>query len=108
MHPSTYLLHDTFSLPLLLLGISTTAVSITRDRRTERLTVRSDIAIGLVIGHEITHGFDDFGRQYDKEGNRVPWWSNATIEAFNKRKACIIEQYSNYTSAQAQLEVSLI
>ncbi|CAF1615486.1 unnamed protein product [Rotaria sp. Silwood1] len=53
--------------------------------------------IGMVIGHEITHGFDDDGRQYDKNGNRVPWWSNSIINQFNERKQCIIDQYSNYT-----------
>lgn len=56
--------------------------------------------IGMVIGHEITHGFDDDGRQYDKAGNRVPWWSNNTINQFNKRKQCIIDQYNNYTVPQ--------
>ncbi|CAF3752104.1 unnamed protein product [Rotaria sp. Silwood1] len=57
-------------------------------------------AIGMVIGHEITHGFDDDGRQYDKNGNRVPWWSNSTINQFNEHKQCIIDQYSNYTVEQ--------
>ncbi|CAF3975020.1 unnamed protein product [Adineta steineri] len=56
--------------------------------------------IGMVVGHEITHGFDDDGRQYDKNGNRIPWWSNTTITQFNERKQCIIDQYSNYTVAQ--------
>ncbi|UJR20406.1 hypothetical protein I4U23_023537 [Adineta vaga] len=56
--------------------------------------------IGMVIGHEITHGFDDDGRQYDKNGNRHPWWSNTTINQFNERKQCIIDQYSNYTVEQ--------
>ena len=59
----------------------------------------------MVIGHEITHGFDDEGRQYDKNGNRVPWWSNTTINQFNQRKQCIIEQYSNYTVAQIHKNV---
>ncbi|CAF4423120.1 unnamed protein product [Rotaria sp. Silwood2] len=53
--------------------------------------------IGMVIGHEITHGFDDDGRRYDKDGNRIPWWTNSTISQFNERKQCIIDQYSNYT-----------
>lgn len=58
------------------------------------------------MGHEITHGFDDLGRQYDKNGNKIPWWTNETIEAFNKRKMCIIEQYSNYTVSQVNHQVS--
>ncbi|XP_055711716.1 neprilysin-1 [Phlebotomus papatasi] len=52
--------------------------------------------IGVVIGHEITHGFDDKGRQFDKEGNMMQWWNNATIQAFRERAQCIIDQYSNY------------
>ncbi|KAK4879925.1 hypothetical protein RN001_008071 [Aquatica leii] len=54
-------------------------------------------AIGYVIGHEITHGFDDQGRQYDKDGNLNNWWDEATKEAFLKKAQCIIEQYGNYT-----------
>ncbi|MBO4370265.1 MAG: M13 family metallopeptidase, partial [Paludibacteraceae bacterium] len=41
-------------------------------------------AIGAVIGHEMTHGFDDQGRQYDKNGNLRQWWSDADVEAFKK------------------------
>ena len=54
-------------------------------------------AIGVVIGHEITHGFDDQGRQYDGNGNALPWWSPETIDAFTKQAQCFIDQYSNYT-----------
>jgi len=61
----------------------------------------------VIIGHEITHGFDDSGRQYDENGNRIPWWSDETIERFNERKACIIDQYSNYTIEQIGLQVKL-
>ncbi|CAF1624746.1 unnamed protein product [Rotaria sp. Silwood1] len=57
-------------------------------------------AIGVVIGHEITHGFDDIGRQYDKDGNRISWWTDDTIKKFNERKQCIIDQYSNYVVTQ--------
>ncbi|CAF1200289.1 unnamed protein product [Rotaria sordida] len=53
--------------------------------------------IGTIIGHEITHGFDDTGRQFDKDGNRISWWTNETIEKFNNRKQCFIEQYSNFS-----------
>ncbi|XP_076652047.1 neprilysin-1 [Halictus rubicundus] len=52
--------------------------------------------IGVVIGHEITHGFDDKGRQFDKDGNIMQWWNNATVRAFRKRAECIVRQYSNY------------
>ncbi|CAF1039974.1 unnamed protein product, partial [Didymodactylos carnosus] len=56
--------------------------------------------IGVAIGHEITHGFDDSGRQFDKDGNRLPWWTDETIQKFIERKTCIVEQYSNYTATQ--------
>ncbi|CAL4099551.1 unnamed protein product, partial [Meganyctiphanes norvegica] len=52
--------------------------------------------IGQVIGHEITHGFDDQGRQNDKDGNAIPWWNNATLDAFKVKAQCIIDQYTNY------------
>lgn len=45
---------------------------------------------------EITHGFDDKGRQFDKEGNMMQWWNNATIRNFRERAQCIIDQYSRY------------
>jgi membrane metallo-endopeptidase-like protein 1 len=53
--------------------------------------------IGMVIGHEITHGFDDTGRQFDEDGNRIPWWTEDTIRQFDIKKQCIIDQYSNYS-----------
>lgn len=52
--------------------------------------------IGVVIGHEITHGFDAKGRQFDKDGNMREWWNNVTIEKFKERAQCIIDQYSSY------------
>ena len=53
--------------------------------------------IGVVIGHEITHGFDDKGRQFDSEGNLKEWWNNETIGAFRAQTQCIIDQYSAFT-----------
>ena len=53
--------------------------------------------IGAVIGHEMTHGFDDQGRQYDKEGNLNDWWTKADEEKFNERTKLVIEQADNYT-----------
>lgn len=53
--------------------------------------------IGVVMGHELTHAFDDQGREYDKDGNLRPWWKNASVEAFKKQTECITEQYGNYT-----------
>uniref|UniRef100_A0ABM5G414 endothelin-converting enzyme 1 n=1 Tax=Pogona vitticeps TaxID=103695 RepID=A0ABM5G414_9SAUR len=52
--------------------------------------------IGVVMGHELTHAFDDQGREYDKEGNLRPWWQNSSLEAFKNRTECMTEQYSKY------------
>ncbi|XP_050068473.1 neprilysin-4 [Anopheles maculipalpis] len=53
--------------------------------------------IGVVIGHELTHGFDDKGRLFDRDGNLYRWWSDQAIEAFHERAACLVQQYSRYT-----------
>lgn len=58
--------------------------------------IQTCTGIGVVIGHEITHGFDDKGRQYDKDGNLKQWWNNATIVSFRDRAQCIVDQYSRY------------
>ncbi|KAJ9599169.1 hypothetical protein L9F63_010346 [Diploptera punctata] len=63
-------------------------------------------AIGFVIGHEITHGFDDQGRQFDKEGNLVEWWEPATKEKYLEKAKCIIEQYGNYTEEETGLHLN--
>merc|ERR1719239_1973730 len=57
-------------------------------------------AIGWVIGHEITHGFDDQGRQFDKEGNLLNWWKPDTSSRYLNKAKCIINQYTNYTFPQ--------
>jgi predicted metalloendopeptidase len=66
------------------------------------------LGIGAVIGHEITHGFDDNGRQFDKDGNRILWWTPETIDRFNKRKTCIVDQYSKYILEQINTTVKFI
>ncbi|XP_073945970.1 M13 family metallopeptidase neprilysin 5 [Choristoneura fumiferana] len=53
-------------------------------------------SLGTVLGHEITHGFDNFGRQFDKSGNLIPWWSNATVTAFVNMTQCFVDQYNEY------------
>ncbi|CAL8352143.1 unnamed protein product [Lota lota] len=53
--------------------------------------------IGVVMGHELTHAFDDQGREYDKEGNMRPWWQNSSLQFFQQRTECMVEQYSRYT-----------
>lgn len=54
-------------------------------------------AIGAVIGHELTHGFDDQGRQFDGDGNLRDWWTEADAKAFGERANCIVDQYSAYS-----------
>lgn len=49
--------------------------------------------IGVVIGHEMTHGFDDQGRNYDKDGNLSAWWTEEDAEKFNERTKVLVEQY---------------
>jgi len=51
---------------------------------------------GMTIGHELTHGFDDEGRQYDAKGNLKDWWTPKDTAEFNRRAACISDQYSSY------------
>ena len=50
-------------------------------------------AIGVVIGHEMTHGFDDQGRNFDKDGNMNNWWTEADAEAFKKKTAVLVDQF---------------
>lgn len=52
--------------------------------------------MGVVMGHELTHAFDDQGREYDKYGNLHQWWNNKTIERFKERTNCLADQYSKY------------
>ncbi len=54
-------------------------------------------AIGVVIGHEISHGFDDSGRQYDAQGNVRDWWTAEDNEKFTARAQVLIDQFSAYT-----------
>jgi endothelin-converting enzyme/putative endopeptidase len=52
---------------------------------------------GATIGHELTHGFDDEGRQFDAKGDLKDWWTKADAAEFEKRTKCISDQYSGYT-----------
>lgn len=54
-------------------------------------------AIGVVIGHEMTHGFDDQGRQFDKDGNLKDWWTAEDAEAFNKLADQLVAQFDEIT-----------
>merc|ERR1719153_1905715 len=54
-------------------------------------------AIGSIIGHEITHAFDDEGSQRDANGNLVDWWEPESKRRYLEKAQCIIDQYGNYT-----------
>ena len=53
-------------------------------------------AIGAVIGHELTHAFDDEGRQFDPQGNLKDWWTPKDADAFETRSQCLIDEYSKF------------
>ncbi len=53
-------------------------------------------AIGMVVGHELTHGFDDEGRKFDPEGNLRDWWTPAVATSFDQRAACVEHQFDAY------------
>src|SRR6202030_649094 len=55
-------------------------------------------AIGAVIGHELTHAFDDEGRQFDAKGNLHDWWTAADAKAFDQRASCLVNQYGGYSA----------
>lgn len=54
-------------------------------------------AIGMVIGHEMTHGFDDQGSQYDENGNMQNWWTAEDSEKFQSKTGAVVAQYNSYT-----------
>ena len=54
-------------------------------------------AIGMVIGHEMTHGFDDSGRRFDAEGNLKDWWTKEDAEKFEARANGVVRQYNDFT-----------
>jgi putative endopeptidase len=53
-------------------------------------------AIGVVIGHEMTHGFDDQGRKFDKEGNLTDWWTPEDSKRFDERTKILVDQYNSF------------
>jgi putative endopeptidase len=67
-------------------------------------------AIGVVIGHEMTHGFDDQGRLYDKVGNLADWWTADDAKRFGERTKVLVNQFNNFTvldTLKANGELSL-
>ena len=53
-------------------------------------------AIGVVIGHEISHGFDDQGAQFDASGRLLNWWTEADLKSFEQRGQCVVNQFEGY------------
>jgi endothelin-converting enzyme/putative endopeptidase len=53
-------------------------------------------AIGVVIGHEISHGYDDQGAQYDAQGRLANWWTEEDLKKFEAKGACVVDQFDNY------------
>jgi predicted metalloendopeptidase len=63
--------------------------------------------MGMVVGHELTHGFDDEGSQFDAVGNMANWWQAETEKKFKERTQCVKDQYSGYTIAGVKLNGDL-
>lgn len=61
-------------------------------------------AIGVIIGHELLHGFDNTGRQFDKDGYLRQWWDNSVITAFTRKTQCMIDQYEHITVQGVQID----
>ncbi|HUX34813.1 MAG TPA: M13 family metallopeptidase [Gemmatimonadaceae bacterium] len=63
-------------------------------------------AMGAVIGHEMTHGFDDEGRQYDKDGNLKDWWTKTDATKYNAEAAKVVNQFDGYTVVDSTTHVN--
>ncbi|XP_054714705.1 neprilysin-4-like isoform X2 [Uloborus diversus] len=62
--------------------------------------------IGVVIGHEITHGFDDKGRQFDHHGNLKQWWNTQSLQRFQSKADCMINQYGDYIMTDIDMKIN--
>ena len=87
-----------------VLDISTTEVS-NDSRGKVKLHTEHGLVIGFIVGHEITHGFDELRRHVDGNGKSYTLWSQNTNDMFDQRSNCILEQYNNYTIPQTGLQV---
>ncbi|XP_008552123.1 neprilysin-2 [Microplitis demolitor] len=63
-------------------------------------------AIGCLIGHEVTRGFDTTGKLFDKNGNMVDWWEPSTNEKYIEKSRCFIDQYNNYIVKEVEKNIS--
>lgn len=71
----------------------------------DRINYLNYASLGFIAGHELTHGFDTQGREFDEYGNMMGWWSTETNEHYLQRVKCIMEQYANYTEPTTHLKV---
>jgi putative endopeptidase len=95
MSPQTYNAYYNPSLNEIVLPAGIFVVPGFRDEELDDALVYGNGGAST-IGHEITHGFDDEGRQFDANGNLVSWWTKKDEEEFNKRAAVIIKQFDAY------------
>uniref|UniRef100_A0A7S0VEH4 Endothelin-converting enzyme 1 n=1 Tax=Hemiselmis tepida TaxID=464990 RepID=A0A7S0VEH4_9CRYP len=63
----------------------------------EQATARNYGSVGAICGHEMSHGFDDIGREYDADGNRNGWWTPKVVKNFEERASCISGLFSSYS-----------
>ncbi|XP_065342049.1 endothelin-converting enzyme 2-like [Cloeon dipterum] len=63
-------------------------------------------ALGSILGHELTHGFDNNGRLYDENGNFRPWWTNKTAIEYENRTSCFVEQYNKFRIPELHANVN--
>jgi endothelin-converting enzyme/putative endopeptidase len=59
-------------------------------------------AVGMVIGHELTHGFDDSGSRFDADGNLSNWWTEKDKQEFEKRTTCVADEYSQFSPVEGE------
>lgn len=72
----------------------------------ERPTALNYGGIGVIIGHELTHGFDTTGSKFDKDGNIKNWWSQDTLTKFNSRAKCFVTQYGQLVEPQTRMHIN--
>ena len=65
-------------------------------------------SIGEVIGHEIGHGYDPFGRQKDENGKKSNWWTPEDSAEYDRRSQCLIDQYNEYDDPDFGRNVGLL
>lgn len=95
MSPQTYNAYYNSSNNEIVLPAAQLLVPGYKDEELDDATTYGYVAAST-IGHEITHGFDDEGRQFDEKGNLVSWWTKKDEEEFNKRAAVMVKQFNDY------------